>query len=249
MVSFGGYILPTHYKGINYEHEIVRSKAGLFDVSHMGEFIISGFDSEEFMQEVTVSDVSQLKIGQAQYSVMCNENGGIVDDILIYKKENEFMLVVNAANHEKDLKWLRSKARGNVLIKDISEATGLIAIQGPRSRDILQMLTDFNLVNIQFYRFVIGKIAGKETVISRTGYTGELGYEIYSSSDDIKVIWDSIINAGADHGIEPVGLGCRDTLRMEMKFSLYGNDINENTNPLEAGLGWVTKLSLSLIHI
>ena len=243
MVSFGGYILPTHYKGINYEHEIVRSKAGLFDVSHMGEFIISGFDSEEFMQEVTVSDVSQLKIGQAQYSVMCNENGGIVDDILIYKKENEFMLVVNAANHDKDLKWLRSKAKGNVSIKDISEATGLIAIQGPRSRDILQMLTDFNLVNIQFYRFVIGKIAGKETVISRTGYTGELGYEIYSSSDDIKVIWHSLINAGADHGIEPVGLGCRDTLRMEMKFSLYGNDINENTNPLEAGLGWVTKLS------
>ena len=242
MVSFGGYILPTHYRGIKHEHEIVRSKAGLFDVSHMGEFIVSGIDSQEFMQEVTVNDVSQLKVGQAQYSAMCNENGGIVDDILVYKKENEFMLVVNAANHNKDLKWLESKIKGNVSIKDISEITGLVAIQGPRSRDILQMLTDFNLANIQFYNFVIGKVGGKEAVISRTGYTGELGYEIYTSSGDITEIWNNIINAGVDHGIEPVGLGCRDTLRMEMKFALYGNDINETTNPLEAGLGWITKL-------
>ena len=208
----------------------------------MGEFTISGTDAETFLQKVTVNDVQSLEMGQAHYSAMCYEYGGIVDDLLIYKKEDEFMLVVNASNREKDLEWLISNIQGNVTIKDISEKIGLIAIQGPRSRDILQMLTDSNLSNLSFYHFVDGKVSGREAIISRTGYTGELGYEIYSSSNDIINVWTQIMEAGLDHGIEPVGLGCRDTLRMEMKYILYGNDIDETTNPIEAGLGWITRL-------
>ena len=242
MVSFGGYLLPTHYSGINLEHLGVRSKAGLFDVSHMGEFIISGSDAESFLQKVTVNDVTSLSVGQAQYSAMCYTNGGIIDDILIYKKKNEFMLVVNAANNEKDLDWLKSHAKGDIRIENMSDDIGLVAIQGPRSRNILQTLTDSNLTNIQFYHFVEGRLNGKKAIISRTGYTGELGFEIYAKSDDIGEIWDAIMKAGQDKGLEPAGLGCRDTLRMEMKLALYGNDIDDTTNPIEAGLGWITRL-------
>ena len=242
MVSFGGYLLPTHYSGINLEHLGVRSKAGLFDVSHMGEFIISGSDAESFLQKVTVNDVTSLSVGQAQYSAMCYANGGIIDDILIYKKKNEFMLVVNAANNEKDLDWLKSHAKGDIRIENMSDDIGLVAIQGPRSRNILQTLTDSNLTNIQFYHFVEGRLNGKKAIISRTGYTGELGFEIYANSDDIGEIWDAIMKAGQDKGLEPAGLGCRDTLRMEMKLALYGNDIDDTTNPIEAGLGWITRL-------
>ena len=242
MVSFGGYLLPTHYSGINLEHLGVRSKAGLFDVSHMGEFIISGSDAESFLQKVTVNDVASLSVGQAQYSAMCYANGGIIDDILIYKKKNEFMLVVNAANNEKDLDWLNSHAKGDIRIENMSDNIGLVAIQGPRSRNILQTLTDSNLTNIQFYHFVEGRLNGKKAIISRTGYTGELGFEIYAKSDDIGEIWDAIMKAGQDKGLEPAGLGCRDTLRMEMKLALYGNDIDDTTNPIEAGLGWITRL-------
>jgi len=242
MVSFGGYLLPTHYSGINLEHLGVRSKAGLFDVSHMGEFIISGSDAESFLQKVTVNDVTSLSVGQAQYSAMCYANGGIIDDILIYKKINEFMLVVNAANNEKDLDWLKSHAKGDIRIENMSDDIGLVAIQGPRSRNILQTLTDSNLTNIQFYHFVEGRLNGKKAIISRTGYTGELGFEIYAKSDDIGEIWDAIMKAGQDKGLEPAGLGCRDTLRMEMKLALYGNDIDDTTNPIEAGLGWITRL-------
>ena len=242
MVSFGGYLLPTHYSGINLEHLGVRSKAGLFDVSHMGEFIISGSDAESFLQKVTVNDVTSLSVGQAQYSAMCYANGGIIDDILIYKKKNEFMLVVNAANNEKDLDWLKSHAKGDIRIENMSDDMGLVAIQGPRSRNILQTLTDSNLTNIQFYHFVEGRLNGKKAIISRTGYTGELGFEIYANSDDIGEIWDAIMKAGQDKGLEPAGLGCRDTLRMEMKLALYGNDIDDTTNPIEAGLGWITRL-------
>ena len=242
MVTFGGYLLPTYYSGINLEHLAVRSKAGLFDVSHMGEFIISGSDAESFLQKVTVNDVASLSVGQAQYSAICNANGGIIDDILIYKKKNEFMLVVNAANNEKDLDWLNSHAKGDIRIENMSDDIGLVAIQGPRSRNILQTLTDSNLTNIQFYHFVEGRLNGKKAIISRTGYTGELGFEIYANSDDIGEIWDAIMKAGQDKGLEPAGLGCRDTLRMEMKFSLYGNDIDDTTNPIEAGLGWITRL-------
>lgn len=242
MVSFGGYLLPTHYSGINLEHLGVRSKAGLFDVSHMGEFIISGSDAESFLQKVTVNDVASLSVGQAQYSAMCYANGGIIDDILIYKKKNEFMLVVNAANNEKDLDWLKSHAKGDIRIENMSDDISLVAIQGPRSRNILQTLTDSNLTNIQFYHFVEGRLNGKKAIISRTGYTGELGFEIYAKSDDIGEIWDAIMKAGQDKGLEPAGLGCRDTLRMEMKLALYGNDIDDTTNPIEAGLGWITRL-------
>lgn len=242
MVSFGGYLLPTHYSGINLEHLGVRSKAGLFDVSHMGEFIISGSDAESFLQKVTVNDVTSLSVGQAQYSAMCYANGGIIDDILIYKKKNEFMLVVNAANNKKDLDWLKSHAKGDIRIENMSDNIGLVAIQGPRSRNILQTLTDSNLTNIQFYHFVEGRLNGKKAIISRTGYTGELGFEIYANSDDIGEIWDAIMKAGQDKGLEPAGLGCRDTLRMEMKLALYGNDIDDTTNPIEAGLGWITRL-------
>ena len=242
MVSFGGYLLPTHYSGINLEHLGVRSKAGLFDVSHMGEFIISGSDAESFLQKVTVNDVTSLSVGQAQYSAMCYANGGIIDDILIYKKKNEFMLVVNAANNEKDLDWLNSHAKGDIRIENMSDDIGLVAIQGPRSRNILQTLTDSNLTNIQFYHFVEGRLNGKKAIISRTGYTGELGFEIYAKSNDIGEIWDAIMKAGQDKGLEPAGLGCRDTLRMEMKLALYGNDIDDTTNPIEAGLGWITRL-------
>ena len=242
MVSFGGYLLPTHYSGINLEHLGVRSKAGLFDVSHMGEFIISGSDAESFLQKVTVNDVTSLSVGQAQYSAMCYANGGIIDDILIYKKKNEFMLVVNAANNEKDLDWLKSHAKGDIRIENMSDDISLVAIQGPRSRNILQTLTDSNLTNIQFYHFVEGRLNGKKAIISRTGYTGELGFEIYANSDDIGEIWDAIMKAGQDKGLEPAGLGCRDTLRMEMKLALYGNDIDDTTNPIEAGLGWITRL-------
>lgn len=242
MVTFGGYLLPTYYSGINLEHLAVRSKAGLFDVSHMGEFIISGSDAESFLQKVTVNDVASLSIGQAQYSAMCYANGGIIDDILVYKKKNEFMLVVNAANNGKDIDWLNSHAKGDIRIENMSDDIGLVAIQGPRSRNILQTLTDSNLTNIQFYHFVEGRLNGKKAIISRTGYTGELGFEIYANSDDIGEIWDAIMKAGQDKGLEPAGLGCRDTLRMEMKLALYGNDIDDTTNPIEAGLGWITRL-------
>jgi len=242
MVNFGGFLLPTQYTGIKQEHQAVRSKAGIFDVSHMGEFIVSGQDAESFLQKMTVNDVASLSVGQAQYSAMCFENGGIVDDLLVYKKEYDFMLVVNAANLGKDMEWLKSHLEGDIKIEDISDQTGLVAVQGPRSRDILQTLTDTNLTNIQFYHFAHGRVSGKEVIIARTGYTGELGFEIYASSDEIGDIWDAIMDAGADKGLSPAGLGCRDTLRMEMKFALYGNDIDETTNPLEAGLGWITRL-------
>ena len=242
MVSFGGFLLPTHYSGINHEHEIVRSKVGLFDVSHMGEFIISGNDALSFLQKITVNDLELLKVGQAQYSAMCYEDGGIIDDLIVYRQEDDFMMVVNAANREKNIKWLEKNCEGNVHIKDISDDMGLIAIQGPRSRDILQTLTDSNLSSVEFYFFINGKINGYESIISRTGYTGELGYEIYTNSNNVIDVWNSIMDAGSEYGIEPVGLGCRDTLRMEMKYPLYGNDIDETTNPIESGLGWITRL-------
>jgi len=242
MVSFNGYLLPTHYSGIKNEHELVRSKAGLFDVSHMGEFIISGNDAFSFLQKITINDIELLKVGQAQYSAMCFDDGGIMDDLIIYRQEDCFMMVVNAANRKKNLNWLKKNCEHNITIEDISDETGLLAIQGPRSRDILQTLTDSNLSSIEFYNFINGKITGHDAVISRTGYTGELGFEIYVGSDNITHVWNRIMDAGSEHGLEPAGLGCRDTLRLEMKYPLYGNDINETTNPIEAGLGWITRL-------
>jgi len=243
MVSFGGYLLPTHYTSINHEHQIVRSKAGLFDVSHMGEFIVSGSDAELFLQKITINDLSNLKVGQAQYTAMCYEDGGIVDDFILYKFVGKYMLVVNSNNIKKDMEWLKKNKFGDVEISDISGDIGLLALQGPKSKDILQLLTEEDLGTLKFYNFSTGKIDGIEATISRTGYTGELGYELYIHSDHITDIWDKLLEVGKNHGINPVGLGCRDTLRLEMKYLLYGNDINEKTSPLEAGLGWITKLN------
>ncbi len=243
MISFAGYSLPIYYSSINYEHHLVRSKAGLFDVSHMGEIFISGNDAEKFLQIITVNDVSALKSGEVQYTVMCYEDGGIIDDLLLYKRESDFMLVVNAANRKKDINWLRKHSSGDVNIIDKSDDISLIAIQGPESRNILQHITSFNLNKLKFYSFINGQICSCDSIISRTGYTGELGYEIYLKNKDVNTIWTEILKAGFDYGIEPVGLACRDTLRLEMKYALYGNDIDSETNPIEAGLGWITKLN------
>ncbi len=241
LVDFAGYEMPIQYAGINQEHEAVRSSAGLFDVSHMGEFIISGEGAEAFLDYVTVNDVASIQPWQAQYSAMCYDNGGIIDDLLIYRYPDHFMLVVNCANMEKDLDWLMAHKPDNVDIMEMSDKTGLIAFQGPKSREILQKVTDIDLSKMDFYWFGVGNIDGHAATIARTGYTGELGFEIYADNDAVGGIWDAIMEAGGDH-VEPVGLGCRDTLRMEMKYALYGNDIGESTNPIEAGLGWITKL-------
>ena len=242
IVSFGGYLLPVYYSSIVEEHLNVRCNAGLFDVSHMGEFIISGPASEKFMQLVTINDVSKLRNGQAQYNAMCDKNGGIIDDVIIYKKNSEFMMVVNASNIEKNFDWLKSLLIEDVILKNKSMDIGLIAIQGPSSRKILQSLVKQDISNLRFYHFIDEiDIIGNEALISRTGYTGELGYEIYASPECLKQIWEKLVEEGSQHGLLPAGLGCRDTLRLEMNYLLYGNDIDQKTNPIEAGLGWITK--------
>ncbi len=241
LVDFAGYQMPIQYTGIMQEHEAVRNSAGLFDVSHMGEFIVSGEGASSYLDYVTVNDVTSIQSWQAQYSAMCYDDGGIIDDLLIYRYPAHFMLVVNASNMEKDLDWLMAHKPDNVDILDMSDQTGLIAFQGPRSREILQQITDTDLSTIDFYWFGVGNIDGNPATIARTGYTGELGFEIYGDHDNIVKIWDAIMAAGKDE-VAPVGLGCRDTLRMEMKYALYGNDIDASTNPIEAGLGWITKL-------
>ena len=241
LVDFAGYQMPIQYTGIIQEHNAVRHSAGLFDVSHMGEFIITGDEAEVFLDYVTINDVVSIQPWQAQYSAMCYEDGGIIDDLLIYRYPDHFMLVVNASNKEKDLDWFMAHKLDNVDILDISDQTGLIALQGPKSRSILQNIFDINLNEIDFYWFDVAKINGNSATIARTGYTGELGFEIYADHDNIVKIWDAIMKAGGD-AVEPTGLGCRDTLRMEMKYCLYGNDIDASTNPIEAGLGWITNL-------
>lgn len=241
LVDFAGYEMPIQYVGINQEHMAVRLSSGLFDVSHMGEFIISGEGAEAFLDNMTVNDVKSIRPWQAQYSAMCFENGGIIDDLLIYRYPDHFMLVVNCANMEKDLDWLVAHKPENVDIMDMSDQTGLIAFQGPKSREILQKVADIDLHTMDFYWFGVGNINGHPATIARTGYTGELGFEIYADNDAIGGIWDTILDSGEDD-VDIVGLGCRDTLRIEMKYALYGNDIDETTNPVEAGLGWITKL-------
>jgi aminomethyltransferase len=241
LVDFAGYQMPIQYTGIIQEHNAVRHSAGLFDVSHMGEFIITGDEAEVFLDYVTINDVVSIQPWQAQYSAMCYEDGGIIDDLLIYRYPDHFMLVVNASNREKDLDWFMAHKLDNVDILDISDQTGLIALQGPKSRSILQNVFDINLNKIDFYWFDVAKINENSATIARTGYTGELGFEIYADHENIVKIWDAIMKAGGD-AVEPTGLGCRDTLRMEMKYCLYGNDIDASTNPIEAGLGWITKL-------
>ncbi len=244
IVSFSGFLLPVYYSGIVDEHLSVRKNAGLFDVSHMGEFIISGKAAEKFLQLVTVNDVSKLRKGQAQYTAICDNNGGIIDDIIIYKKEHTFMMVVNASNIDKNFQWLKSVIIDGAEIDDISQNCDMIAIQGPASRKILQSNINEDISSLIFYHF-IDKIdfLGNEILLSRTGYSGELGYEIYCSPDATTDIWRALIESGRRDGLVAAGLGCRDTLRLEMNYLLYGNDINQKINPIEAGLSWITKLN------
>ncbi len=247
MVEFAGFEMPIQYKnGIIFEHKAVRTSVGVFDVSHMGEFEITGPDALAFVQKVTTNDASKLYPGKVQYSAMCYPNGGIVDDLLVYRlAENKFMFVVNAANIEKDYNWCCENARNlNVEVENISDEINLLAVQGPNSLKVLQKLTDIDLSQMKYYTFQNGKLADVDMIISRTGYTGELGFELYFRGDFnlAKRVWNSIFESGKEFNIEPVGLGCRDTLRLEKGYCLYGNDIDETTNPIEAGLSWITKL-------
>lgn len=243
MAEFAGYNMPISYAGVKDEHHAVRSSVGVFDVSHMGEFIYKGEGAEALIQKVTSNDVSKLVPGQAQYSCLPNAEGGIVDDLLVYKLEDgNWMLVVNAANIEKDWAWIESHNDG-VESFDVSEKTSLLAVQGPKAIEVLQPLVDFDLKEIGYYHFHKGVFAGVEKVlVSNTGYTGSGGFEIYFYNKDAETIWNAIMKSGASQNIQPCGLAARDTLRLEMGFCLYGNDIGDTTSPLEAGLGWITKL-------
>jgi aminomethyltransferase len=248
MAPFAGYNMPISYTGINDEHAAVRKNAGVFDVSHMGEFILKGENALDLIQRVTSNDAAKLKAGQAQYSCLPNETGGIVDDLLVYclEENKAYMLVVNASNIDKDWNWISKFNTKKVEMHNISDKTCLLAIQGPNATKILQPLTDIDILNLKYYTFAKGTFAGVSNVlISATGYTGAGGVEIYfeDKGDDAEKIWNSIFEVGDPSGIKAVGLGARDTLRLEMGFCLYGNDIDDNTSPLEAGLGWITKFT------
>lgn len=251
MVDFAGYYMPVTYTSIKEEHEAVRNAVGLFDVSHMGEFIVKGKQALDLVQAVTSNDAAALEIGAAQYSCLPNDAGGIVDDLLVYRLpedrcsagERAYMLVVNASNIAKDWAWILSKNTFDTTLTDISTKTGLLALQGPQAAEVLRSLTDVDLDGIAFYHFAKGTVAGIDNVIiSATGYTGSGGYELYAAADQISTIWDALIKAGTAHEMKPCGLGARDTLRLEKGYCLYGNDITDTTSPLEAGLGWITKL-------
>jgi aminomethyltransferase len=243
MVPFAGYNMPVSYKGLNEEHHAVRNSVGVFDVSHMGEFILKGPNALHLIQKVTSNDASVLTDGKAQYSCFPNATGGIVDDLIVYKIDSEtYMLVVNASNIEKDWNWIKQNDTWNVDMKNISDDTSLLAIQGPNALKTLQKLTDVKLADIPYYSFVKGKFDGIDNVvISNTGYTGAGGFEIYFDNQHAEKIWNDIFEAGKEFDIRPIGLGARDTLRLEMGFCLYGNDIDDTTSPIEAGLGWITK--------
>jgi len=252
MAPFAGYNMPISYTGINDEHATVRRSAGVFDVSHMGEFIIKGPNALPLIQQVTSNDASKLENGQAQYSCLPNESGGIVDDLLVYciEKEKVYMLVVNASNIEKDWDWISRFNTSGAEMQNISDRTCLLAVQGPMATRILQPLTDMDIMNLKYYHFTKGKFAGVDNVlVSATGYTGAGGVEIYfdNKDDAANKVWDAIFSAGAAHGIKPIGLGARDTLRLEMGYCLYGQDIDDTTSPLEAGLGWITKFTKPFI--
>ena len=243
MVPFAGYNMPVQYEGVNAEHETVRTGVGVFDVSHMGEFFLKGENALALIQKVTSNDASKLVDGKAQYSCLPNTDGGIVDDLIVYKiADNHYMLVVNASNIEKDWNWISSHNDLGVDMQNLSDGYSLLAIQGPKAAEAMQSLTSIDLVNMPYYSFQIGEFAGKQDVIvSATGYTGSGGFEIYFKNEDAVTIWAKVFEAGAPFGIKPIGLAARDTLRLEMGFCLYGNDINDSTSPLEAGLGWITK--------
>ena len=248
MAQFAGYNMPISYTGINEEHQCVRSNAGVFDVSHMGEFMLKGADALDLIQRVTTNDASKLTDGKAQYSCLPNDNGGIVDDLLVYciEQNKTYMLVVNASNIEKDWNWISKHNTKGVEMHNISDKTALLAIQGPKAVEYMQQLTDMDITNLKYYTFAKGKFAGVDNVIvSATGYTGAGGVEIYfeDKDGDADRIWDEIFRVGMQHGMKPIGLAARDTLRLEKGFCLYGNDIDDHTSPMEAGLGWITKFT------
>ncbi len=245
MVEFAGYNMPVSYSGLNDEHHTVRNAVGVFDVSHMGEFILKGDKALDLIQAVTSNDASTLFDGKAQYSCLPNGKGGIVDDLIVYKIDDKtYMLVVNASNIQKDWDWISKHNTYGVDMKDVSDRTSLLAIQGPKAVATLQKLTSINLSEIPYYEFRKGTFNGIENVvISNTGYTGAGGFELYFDNEHAEKMWDAIFTAGAEFGIKPIGLGARDTLRLEMGFCLYGNDIDDTTSPLEAGLGWITKFT------
>jgi aminomethyltransferase len=245
LVPFAGYNMPVQYEGVNAEHETVRNGVGVFDVSHMGEFLLTGPDALDLIQRVTTNDASTLTIGRAQYSCLPNGQGGIVDDLIIYRmKEEQYLLVVNASNIEKDWNWISSHNTKNVEMRNLSDDYSLLAIQGPKAIEAMQALTSVDLSAIKYYHFEVGPFAGIEhVIISATGYTGSGGFEIYCKNSEAEQLWDKVFEAGAGYGIKPIGLAARDTLRLEMGFCLYGNDIDDTTSPIEAGLGWITKFT------
>lgn len=250
MVPFAGFNMPVQYEGINAEHTAVRNSVGVFDVSHMGEFIMKGDKALDLIQKVTSNDASKLVDGKVQYSCLPNETGGIVDDLLVYRIDDKtYMLVVNASNIEKDWDWISKYNTYGVAMKNISDRTSLLAVQGPKATEVLQSLTDIDLASMEYYSFKKGTFAGIENVlVSATGYTGAGGFEIYFDNEHAEYIWKEIFRAGEAAGIKPIGLGARDTLRLEMGFCLYGNDIDDTTSPLEAGLGWITKFTRHFVN-
>lgn len=250
MVPFAGYNMPVQYEGINIEHETVRNSVGVFDVSHMGEFLIEGENALDLIQRISSNDASKLEIGDAQYSCMPNNTGGIVDDLIIYRiKENTYLLVVNASNIEKDWNWIESHNSNKAEMRNISDNYSLLAIQGPKAVEAMQSLTSVDLSKIPFYKFKVADFAGIEhVIISATGYTGSGGFEIYCKNEEVEQVWKNVFEAGKDFGIKPIGLAARDTLRLEMGYCLYGNDIDESTSPIEAGLGWITKFTKEFIN-
>jgi len=241
IVPFAGYYMPVQYSGIIDEHITVRNKVGMFDVSHMGEFEFRGPDAERFLNWMTTNNVARLEVGQIQYTTMLYNDGGIVDDLLVYRLEDHYMTVVNAANLDKDYNWLQEHLDGDMEMKNVSDEITLLAIQGPNAESLIAGLAEDEVKDIVYYHFRSGKIAGVHAIISRTGYTGEDGFEIYIGRESSEQLWDAIMEAGKPLGIKPIGLGARDSLRLEASYCLYGNDIDQTTNPIEAGLGWIIK--------
>jgi len=242
MVEFAGYMMPVQYKGIREEHNAVRNSVGIFDVSHMGEFFVHGEGAATFLQKMTINDITKLELHRAQYSAICNEQGGLLDDLIIYCFGDYYMMIVNASNRDKDYAWLSKHLPADVMLDDRSDEFSLFAVQGRNAEKTLQKIADVDLSAIKFYGFREGVIAGCKAFIARTGYTGEDGFELGVDSAQAANVWNAVLEAGQEFNIEPIGLAARDTLRTEMKYCLYGNDIDETTNPIEAGLGWITKV-------
>lgn len=250
MVPFAGFNMPVQYEGVNVEHETVRNGVGVFDVSHMGLFRISGAEALDLVQYVTSNDASKLSSGKAQYSYLPNDRGGVIDDIITYcVNEQEYLMVVNASNIDKDFEWISKNNRTQAKLENLSDAYSLLAIQGPKAMEAMQSITDVNLAELKFYTFEQGTFAGvSDVIVSATGYTGSGGIEIYAKNEDIEHIWKQVLEAGKPFGIKPIGLAARDTLRLEMGYCLYGNEITDETSPLEAGLGWVTKFTKEFVN-